>query len=288
MLAMRRLIQSLPKVQRRSMVGVGKKINLNADLGEGFGPWRMTADSELMQIVTTANVACGAHAGDADTMASVLECAYDCGVSVGAHPGYDDKPGFGRRVIPMTLTEIENLIAFQTGALLGMAGVVRSRKSGKGVEVTHVKPHGALNNLACVKQDVADAIVRGVVGVSKDLIMLAPAGSELLRAAERGGLRVASEVFADRAYTADGNLAPRSMKGAVIHDPAEAREHALRLAHGLPIKACDTGEEMTLKADSICVHGDKPSAVEQAQMVRDALVDEGFTLCTLPEVLSAS
>jgi len=272
-----------------------RKINLNADLAEGFGPWNMTADAELMKIVTTANIACGGHAGDANIMASVLESAYSNGVSVGAHPGYDDKPGFGRRVIPMALAEVEQLIAFQIGALVGMAGLVRARQTTKGttnshgeagVRVTHVKPHGALNNLACVNDDVANAIVRGVVGVDKELIMLAPAGSKLLQAAEKGGLRVASEVFADRAYMADGNLAPRALEGAVIHDPVHAREHALRLASGLPIKALDTGEEIVLRADSICVHGDKPSAVEQAQGVRDALVAEGFTLCSLHEVAS--
>lgn len=266
----------------------GRRINLNADLGEGFGPWSMTADSELMKIVTSANVACGAHAGDANIMASVLEMAYSNNVSVGSHPGYDDKPGFGRRMLSMTLKEIEHLIAYQTGALVGMAGLVHARNGGKGVKVTHVKPHGALNNIACVKEDIADAIVRGIVGVDRDLIMLAPAGSELLKAAERGGLPVASEVFADRTYMSDGNLSPRSLAGSVIHDPDEAREHALRLASGLPIKALDTGADIVLKADSICVHGDKPSAVQQAQLVKDALIAEGFTLCTLPDVLAVA
>jgi len=265
----------------------GKKINLNADLAEGFGPWTMTADEELLKIVTTANIACGGHAGDANIMASVIESALSQGVSIGSHPGYDDKPGFGRRVLPMTLAEIEQLVAFQTGAMLGVTGLVRSRNNSLGNEakVTHVKPHGALNNIACEQPDVAAAIARGVAGVDRDLIMLAPAGSELLLAAEAAGLPTASEVFADRAYMANGNLSPRKMAGSVIHDPDEAREHALRLASGLPVRALDTGADVVLRADSICVHGDKPSAVAQAQGVRDALVAEGFVLCTLPELL---
>eukprot|EP01046_Picozoa_sp_COSAG06_P027709 COSAG06_NODE_2461_length_6836_cov_10.685617_2_plen_306_part_00 len=265
-----------------------RKINLNADLAEGFGPWSMTSDAELMDIITSANVACGGHAGDASIMAENLALASTRHVSVGSHPGYDDKPGFGRRVIPMAPAEIEELVAYQTGALLGVAGLARARQPAGGapVHVTHVKPHGALNNLAAVDATVAAAIARAVVGVDRNLIMLAPASSELLHAAEAAGLRTASEVFADRQYTADGNLAPRSMEGSVIHDPAEAIEHALRLASGLPVKAVDTGEDVVLRADSICVHGDKPSAVEQARGVRDALLAEGFTLCTLPELMT--
>lgn len=145
---------------------LAKKINLNADLAEGFGPWSMTADSELMDIVTSANIACGGHAGDASIMAANLALASTRHVSVGSHPGYDDKPGFGRRVIPMTAAEIEELVAFQTGALLGVAGLARARQQvGEvPVQVTHVKPHGALNNIACVDKSVAAAIARAVFG----------------------------------------------------------------------------------------------------------------------------
>ena len=167
---------------RRQLSTEAKRINLNADLAEGFGPWTMTADDDLLKIVTTANVACGGHAGDANIMAAVLERAAAQGVSVGAHPGYEDKPGFGRRVLKMELGEIEHLIAYQTGALLGVAGLVRARQQSQvgaagaagaaEVRVTHVKPHGALNNVACVERAVADAIVRGVRGVDKELIML--------------------------------------------------------------------------------------------------------------------
>ena len=281
-------IHALLRGAARSCASGTKRINLNADLAEGFGPWAMTADEELLKVVTSANLACGGHAGDANIMAEVLEKASAHGVSVGAHPGYDDKPGFGRRVIPMTLPEVEHLIAYQTGALLAMAGLVRARQPGSPAQacrVTHTTPHGALNNVACVDEAVAAAIVRAVFGVDRSLIMLAPAGSKLLHAAEEAGLLTASEVFADRQYTADGNLAPRKMEGAVIHDPAHAREHALRLASGLPVKALDTGAEVVLRADSICVHGDKPSAVEQARGVKEALLAEGFTLCPLPEVV---
>jgi len=281
--------QLLSTTARRHLSTTPRRINLNADLAEGFGPWSMTADEELLRIVTTANIACGGHAGDANIMASVLERAAEHGVSVGAHPGYDDKPGFGRRVIPMELCEVEQLIAYQTGALLGTAGLVRARSAAGGkqpLRVTHVKPHGALNNVACVDERMAAAIVRAVVGVDPSLIMLAPAGSKLLHEAQRAGLPTASEVFADRTYMADGTLSPRKLDGSVIHEPARAIEHALRLASGLPVKALDTGADVVLRADSICVHGDKPSAVAQATGVRDALLAEGFALCTLPEVAS--
>ena len=162
---------------RRFSCASAKRINLNADLAEGYGPWTMTADEDLLQIVTTANIACGGHAGDANIMAAVLERAAAHGVSVGAHPFYDDKPGFGRRVLKMELDEIEHLIAYQVGALLGVAALVRARRAaggGAAAEVTHVKPHGALNNVACVDASVAAAITRGVAGVDRSLIMLAP------------------------------------------------------------------------------------------------------------------
>ena len=272
------------KLARRAISTTGKRINLNADLAEGYGPWTMTADAELMDIVTSANVACGGHAGDENIMVAACALAAARGVSVGSHPGYADKPGFGRRVIPMALDEIETLVASQTGALLGVAGLARSR--GHDVAVTHCKPHGALNNVACVDADVAAAIARAVRAVDPGLIMLAPAASELLKAAEEAGLATASEVFADRAYMADGTLAPRAMAGSVIHDADAAIEHALRLASGAPVKAFDTGEDVVLRADSICVHGDKPSAVAQARGVRDALLAEGFVLCTLPELVA--
>jgi UPF0271 protein len=173
---------TLASVGARRFSASAKRTSLNADLAEGYGPWTMTADEDLLQIVTTANVACGGHAGDANIMAAVLERAAVHGVSVGAHPGYDDKPGFGRRVLKMELDEIEHLIAYQVGALLGVAALVRARRAAAGgaaAEVTHVKPHGALNNLACVDASVAAAITRGVAGVDPGLIMLAPVRAAL-------------------------------------------------------------------------------------------------------------
>ena len=173
---------TLASVAARRFSASAKRTSLNADLAEGYGPWTMTADEDLLQIVTTANVACGGHAGDANIMAAVLERAAVHGVSVGAHPGYDDKPGFGRRVLKMELDEIEHLIAYQVGALLGVAAMVRARRAAAGgaaAEVTHVKPHGALNNLACVDASVAAAITRGVAGVDPGLIMLAPVRAAL-------------------------------------------------------------------------------------------------------------
>lgn len=280
LLALTSMLRLRPAVRRLAT----KRINLNADLAEGYGPWRLTDDAALMDIVTTANVACGGHAGDAAAMARACALAATKGVSVGAHPGYDDKPGFGRRAVPLSMEEVEELVAVQLGALRGISRLARARH-GAGVEVTHVKPHGALNNVACVDSNVAAAICRAIRAVDASLIVLAPAGSELLRAAEDFALPRAAEVFADRGYLSDGTLAPRHLDGALIVDAAEAARNAVRLASCEPVRALDTGADVVLQADSVCVHGDKPSAVAQARAVRDALVDAGFELAPLPEIV---
>lgn len=247
-------------------------IDLNSDLGEGYGVWSMGNDAEMLRIVTSANIACGGHAGDADTMFATLTQAHANGVTVGAHPGYDDRPGFGRRIIPMSLAEIERMVATQIGALLGAAALA-------GVPVRYVKAHGALANLAADDRDVADAIARATRAVSRDLALLAISGTELERAGPAAGLPVFSEIFADRAYLHSGRLVPRSHPDAMIGnaDTAAARLFGF-IASGL-MPTLD-GPSIRLVAQSICVHGDSPGAVDMARKIRAALGQAGITLTT--------
>ena len=218
------------------------KIDLNSDLGEGFGPWSMGEDAAMLDIVTSANVACGGHAGDPETMFDTLSQAAARGVVIGAHPGYNDREGFGRRVIPMTPAEIGRMVAAQIGALMGVASVA-------GAELRYVKPHGALGNLAADDRAVADAIVAAVAAQPRSLSVLAISGTELEHAARALGLQVFSEIFADRAYLPNGRLVPRSQLGAVLQD-----------------------------AHSICVHGDSAGAVEMARVIRTRLAEAGVAL----------
>ena len=247
-----------------------RTVDLNADCGEGLGPWRMGDDAGILAIVTSANIACGGHAGDPDTMARTLQIAKAGGVGVGAHPGYADPMGFGRRIVPMTPDGIERMVAYQTGAMLGMAALA-------GVPVGHVKPHGALNNLACRDRSVADAIARAVKGVDASLVLLAVARSELEAAGHAAGLATAAEVFADRTYRADAQLTPRSEPNAVIHDADEAARRVVRMVETGAIHAED-GTAIETPIDSICVHGDEPSAVAVARRVREALEASGLAI----------
>jgi UPF0271 protein len=246
------------------------RIDLNADLGESYGPWVMGQDADMLRLVTSANVACGGHAGDPDVMFETLREAADHGVSVGAHPGFADREGFGRRVIPMSTDAITRMVAAQIGSLMGVAALA-------GAEVGYVKPHGALSNLSCDEPEVAAAVVRSVKAMEADLGVLAISGTALEAAARDAGLDVYSEVFADRAYREDGRLVPRSEAGAVIHDAREATSRLVEfLKTGkMPVK---DGGEVALEVHSICVHGDNPSAVETARTIRAALATEGFTI----------
>ena len=245
-------------------------IDLNSDLGEGYGSWLMGNDAEMLGVVTSANIACGGHAGDAETMFATLTQARAKGVIVGAHPGYADRPGFGRRIIPMSLAEIERMVATQIGALMGAAALA-------GVPVRYVKAHGALANLAADDRDVADAIARATRAVSRDLALLAISGTELERAGIAAGLPVFSEIFADRAYLPNGRLVPRSHPDAMIHNAdAAARRLVSFLADGLmPTLG---GPALSLAAQSICVHGDSPGAVAMARHIRASLGQAGITL----------
>ncbi len=253
------------------------KINLNADLGESFGAWKMGEDEALLQVVGAANIACGFHAGDPLVMRSTVRTALAAGVGLGAHPAYPDLQGFGRRPMKMAPAELEAAVIYQVGALAGIAAA-------EGGRLIHVKPHGALNNQACEDAAMADTVARAVRAFDRELILLAPALSELFSAGERAGLQVASEIFADRAYTDAGTLVPRSQAGAVLHDDAEVVAHVQRMLDAGGIVAL-SGKRLPTPMHSICVHGDTPGAVGNARRLRTQLEAGGWQLAGLREVL---
>lgn len=252
------------------------KINLNADMGEGFGAYDIGNDEALLEIIRSANIACGFHAGDPLVMRRLTRMAQEHGVSVGAHPGFNDLWGFGRRRIEMHPEDLEYTVAYQIGALQALA-------SYSGVAVTHVKPHGALNNMAAESRELAHAIGRAIKVVDPSLIYVALAGSEMQKAAEELGLRVACEGFADRTYEDDGNLTPRKMPDSVIRDPEAAREHVVRMVTQQAVTS-RSGKTIPCRIDSICVHGDEPTAVEVARAVRKGLEEAGLAVVPLIEM----
>ncbi len=250
-----------------------KRIDLNCDMGESFGPYRMGSDEALLPWVTSANIACGYHSGDPLVMDRTVRLAAQHNVAIGAHPGFPDLLGFGRRAMQLTPDEVENYVLYQVGALAAFA-----RSAGR--ELAHVKPHGALYNIAAADIAVARAIARGVARASPALIVVGLAGSALVTAAQEAGLRTAREGFADRAYNADGTLRPRSLPGAVLHEPAAAAEQALGLARDGLVLA-HSGEQLSLPVDTICVHGDTPGAVEMVQAIRRRLEQAGVEVVAL-------
>ena len=245
-------------------------VDLNSDLGEGFGHWSLGDDDALLGIVTSANVACGYHAGDASTMRRVCDQAVKEGVSIGAQVGYNDLPGFGRRFIDIAPQELTDDIVYQIGALDGFARAAGSR-------VTYVKPHGALYNAIVHHVEQADAVVAAIVHYDRNLPVLGLPGSEWLRRAGQAGLTTVSEAFADRAYTPEGTLVSRRLPGAVLHDSEEIARRCVAMANGEPIDDVE-GNPLTVRPDSICVHGDTAGAVEIARSVRGALTQAGVTL----------
>lgn len=247
------------------------RIDLNSDLGEGFGPWRMGDDAAILDVVTSANIACGGHAGDVETMHRTLRLAAERGVVVGAHPGYVDREGFGRRVIPMKPAEIGRMVAAQVGALAALASL-------GGSEVRYVKPHGALGNLAAADATVAAAIVEAVRLLDPSLAILAISGTALEQVAREQGAPVFSEIFADRAYQSNGQLVPRQQAGAVLHDAHEAADRLIDFLRTGMMPVLDGGDSIALKADSVCVHGDSEFAVEMARLVRARLEAEGVSV----------
>ena len=252
------------------------RINLNADLGEGYGPWKMGDDAAMLDIVASANIACGGHAGDPDTMRRTLRLARERGVSVGAHPSYPDLQGFGRRPMALSPAELESQVAAQVGALAGIAAL-------ENIRLTHVKPHGALNNLACVDRSVADTICRAVAAIDRALILLAPAASELVVAGRATGLPVVEEIFADRAYLPDGQLVPRSRPDAMIHGAEACLAHVLAMLDAGALLAVD-GTRIATPIGSICVHGDNPGAVAVARHLREQLTARGHQVLPLPGI----
>ncbi|MEM8837250.1 MAG: 5-oxoprolinase subunit PxpA [Pseudomonadota bacterium] len=258
---------------------MGVACNLNADIGEGFGAYDIGDDTALLDIVQSVNVACGFHAGDPGTMKRLVSDADAKGVSIGAHPGFNDLWGFGRRRIDMAPRDLEYMVAYQIGALQAMAAYGSQK-------VTHVKPHGALNNMAAEDEALAMAIGRAIKTVDDSLIFVALAGSELEKAAERLDLPLAREGFADRQYEADGNLVSRKIEGSVYKDPATALTQVLRMVADGEIVARD-GSTLKRKVDTVCIHGDEPSAVALGAKVRAGLEEAGIGLKTLPELALA-
>jgi UPF0271 protein len=245
-------------------------VDLNADLGEGFGVWRLGDDEALLDVVTSANVACGFHAGDPSTMRRVCAGAVRAGVAVGAQVSYRDLAGFGRRFIDVEPGELADDVLYQLAALDGIA-----RASGG--RVGYVKPHGALYNATVGHEAQAGAVVDAVVAYDPALPVLGLPGSALLRAAEAAGLRPVAEGFADRGYSPDGGLVPRREPGALVHDPAEVAARAVRMAVEGTVLSVD-GSTVRTDVASICVHGDTPGAVDLARAVRTALGEAGVAL----------
>lgn len=249
-----------------------KAINLNADLGEDCGD-----DAAMLDVVASANIACGFHAGDAALMARTVSAALARGVELGAHPSYPDRDGFGRRAMALAPDEIEAVVACQIGALAGIAAL-------RGARLSHVKPHGALSNRAALEPEAAAAIARAVRAVDGGLILLAPAGSAMVAAGHGAGLAVAEEVFADRAYADDGSLIPRGHPQAMIHDIEAACAHGLRMAEEGIIRTL-SGRDLACAAQSICVHGDDSQAVALARRLRQTLEARGIAILPLSQVL---
>ncbi len=243
------------------------RIDLNADVGESLGPWPMGADAALIPLVTSVNVACGFHAGDPLTIRRAVRLALDAGAAVGAHPGYPDLAGFGRRDMDLAPDELEAAVLYQVAAL---AGIVHA----EGGRLAHVKPHGALYNRASVTATVAEPIARAVASLDAALRLVGPAGSALVSAARDAGLPWLEEAFADRAYEADGSLRSRRLPGALHLDPAAAAAQAVAIARDGAVTAFD-GSVLSIRAATLCVHGDTPGAAEIARAVRVALAAAG-------------
>lgn len=254
------------------------KINLNADLGESFGPYVIGNDEELLGVVGAANIACGFHGGDPVVIARAIARAKETGASIGAHPGHADLQGFGRRAMALSSEELRLSVIYQISAVTGMAHAL-------GHPITHVKPHGAMNNQACVDRAMADTIARAVTETDPGLILLAPALSQLAAAGDAAGLRVALEIFADRTYEADGSLTPRSRPGSVLHGKGEALAHVKRMIEAGGIVTRE-GSVLPTPFHSICVHGDGAEALSTARALRAALADWGHAPVTLPEAMA--
>lgn len=247
-----------------------RRVDLNSDLGEGFGAWKMGDDDAILQIVSSANVACGMHAGDPHIMARTFARAKELGVAVGAHPGYPDLWGFGRREMAFSEKEIEQFVAYQIGAAMGVSTYA-------GHPISYVKPHGALANLSQVDATVAGAIVRAMAAVDRKLVLLTFPDGHATRIAQEMGLRTCAEIFADRAYLPDGRLVPRKQPGAVLHDAEAVAERVVRMVNAGGVETIEGGI-LPMEIGSVCVHGDSPGAIEMAVAVRRRLEQAGIAV----------
>jgi 5-oxoprolinase (ATP-hydrolysing) subunit A len=248
-------------------------IDLNADMGESFGAYSIGSDEAVMTSISSANVACGYHGGDPSVMRRTVRLARERGVAVGAHPGFPDLVGFGRREMRVAPQDVEDLVLYQIGALAGIA-------QGEGIRLSHVKPHGALYNMAVKDRSLADAIARAVAAFDRTLVLFGLPNSDLVRAGQAAGLRVALEGFADRAYEPDGSLTPRSRTGAVIHDVETVVQRAVRMAMDGVVIATD-GSELAMRVDTICTHGDTPGAQALTRALRTGLEHAGVKVAAV-------
>ena len=255
---------------------MAKTINLNADIAEGFGAYDIGNDAELMKTIKSASVACGFHAGDANTMHRLCMLAKENGVSVGAHPGFNDLWGFGRRRIQMKPQDLEYMVAYQIGALQAMA-------SYSGLKVTHLKAHGALNNMAAEDESYAMAIGQAIKAVDRNIIYVALYGTQMQKAAEKLGLPMALEGFPDRRYADDGNLASRAIPGTVLKDPKQAGEQAVRMVRDGEIVAL-SGKRIKVKVHTLCVHGDEATGVIVGRGIRQALEAADISVVPLTDM----
>ena len=249
------------------------EININCDLGEKSKHHSNIHDPELLNIVNSANIACGYHAGDEETMREVVGISKKNGVSIGAHPSFNDPDNFGRKRMNLNNHEINKLIVDQYEILQKIA-------SEHGEKVTHIKPHGALNNMACEDIDLATILAKTIYDIDKDLIYLVPTGSKMEEAALKFNMKIACEIFADRNYEEDGNLVSRAKSNALITDPDEAKLHVLKMVKNQALN-CHTGKQIPCKIDSVCIHGDNASSLATAKIIRDNLVENGLQLKTL-------
>jgi len=252
------------------------EININCDLGESSKFHSTENDPLLLKIVNSANIACGYHAGDKKTMENTIKISKENNVSIGAHPSFNDPENFGRKRLDLPKSEITKLIIDQINVLCDVAN-----KSG--MKVTHVKPHGALNNMACENYDLAKVISESIIKVNKELIFLVPTGSQMEKAGKKLGMKIATEIFADRNYEDDGNLVSRSKDNAMITDPETAKKHVIKMVENQALN-CYSGKQIPCEIDSICVHGDGKSAVNTAKQIKEGLIKSGVTLSPLDKM----
>ena len=252
------------------------EININCDLGERSKLHSTENDPLLLKIVNSANIACGYHAGDKPTMEKTIEISKENNVSIGAHPSFNDPENFGRKRLNLPSDEITKLIVDQINILSNIAIT-------SGIKVTHVKPHGALNNMACEDYELAKIISDSIIQVNKDLIFLVPTGSQMEKAGKKLGMKIAAEIFADRNYEDNGNLVSRSKDNAMITDPEIAKKHVIKMVENQALN-CYSGKQIPCEIDSICVHGDGESAVNTAKQIKEGLIKSGVTLNPLDKM----